>query len=77
MTARTLPYLLHADDETDRAQGLSATGPYNRPGNRVNLCAHDGALGQERRSRSMLWGDGAGEGIRTLDFNLGKVALYP
>ena len=22
-------------------------------------------------------GDGAGEGIRTLDFNLGKVALYP
>ena len=30
--------------------------------------------------RRLSWGfleNGAGEGIRTLDFNLGKVALYP
>ena len=24
-----------------------------------------------------IWENGAGEEIRTLDFNLGKVALYP
>ena len=28
-------------------------------------------------SRGERWIHGAGEGIRTLDFNLGKVALYP
>ncbi len=34
----------------------------------------------EKRSaaeKKRRWRTGAGEGIRTLDFNLGKVALYP
>jgi hypothetical protein len=30
-----------------------------------------------RKSLHSLGATGAGEGIRTLDFNLGKVALYP
>ena len=32
---------------------------------------------KEKWSRGKRWIHGAGEGIRTLDFNLGKVALYP
>jgi len=32
---------------------------------------------REALPRSSRTAAGAGEGIRTLDFNLGKVALYP
>jgi hypothetical protein len=36
-----------------------------------------GAANRERHQQRIVWKNGAGEGIRTLDPNLGKVVLYP
>jgi hypothetical protein len=54
--------------------------PAKKPrGEAIRSCVcrcHDAAVADGTESGAD-WRGGAGEGIRTLDFNLGKVALYP
>ena len=49
---------------------MPGTGNHDKP-------LADDHKGRHGKGHFTVWKSGAGEGIRTLDFNLGKVALYP
>ena len=71
---RALINSVHVHPKPDRAKGVTieVTGKLNSM-----LALETGTDAPQPGGMSMYGNDGAGEGIRTLDPNLGKVVLYP